>query len=39
MKVALIGATGFVGAAMLGELLARAHEVVALARGTPDAAC
>lgn len=32
MKVALIGATGFVGAAMLGELLARGHEVVELAR-------
>lgn len=32
MKVALIGSTGFVGAAMLGELLARGHEVVALAR-------
>lgn len=32
MKVALIGATGFVGAAVLGELLQRGHEVVALAR-------
>ena len=32
MKVALIGATGFVGAAVLQELLSRGHEVVALAR-------
>ena len=32
MKVALIGATGFVGAALLDELLRRGHEVTALAR-------
>ena len=32
MKVALIGATGFVGAALLDELLSRGHEVTALAR-------
>lgn len=32
MKVALIGATGFVGAVVLDELLARGHEVVALVR-------
>ncbi len=32
MKVALIGATGFVGKALLEELLARGHEVTALAR-------
>lgn len=32
MKVALIGATGFVGAAVLQELVQRGHEVVALAR-------
>ncbi len=32
MKVALIGATGFVGSALLEELLSRGHEVTALAR-------
>jgi len=32
MKVALIGATGFVGAGVLEELLSRGHEVVALLR-------
>lgn len=32
MKVALIGGTGFVGSALLDELLHRGHEVVALAR-------
>lgn len=32
MQVALIGATGFVGAALLQELLQRGHEVVALVR-------
>ena len=32
MKVALIGATGFVGSAVLKELLQRGHEVVALVR-------
>ena len=32
MKVALIGATGFVGAGVLEELLQRGHEVVVLAR-------
>lgn len=32
MKVALIGGTGFVGSALLDELLRRGHEVVALAR-------
>ena len=32
MKVALIGATGFVGMALLQELLNRGHEVVALVR-------
>lgn len=32
MKVTLIGATGFVGAALLDELLQRGHEVVALVR-------
>lgn len=35
MKVALIGATGFVGNALLDELLARGHQVTALARN-PD---
>ncbi|WP_294254610.1 NAD(P)H-binding protein [uncultured Comamonas sp.] len=37
MKVALIGATGFVGAGLLDELLRRGHEVVALVR-KPEAA-
>lgn len=32
MKIALIGATGFVGSALLTELLARGHSVTALAR-------
>lgn len=32
MKVALIGATGFVGAPLLQELISRGHEVVAIAR-------
>lgn len=32
MKIALIGATGFVGSAVLTELLQRKHEVTALAR-------
>ena len=32
MKIALIGATGFVGKAALSELLARGHAVTALAR-------
>jgi putative NADH-flavin reductase len=35
MKIALIGATGFVGAPVLAELLARGHQVSALAR-TPS---
>jgi uncharacterized protein len=32
MKIALIGATGFVGAAVLAELMQRGHDVTALAR-------
>lgn len=32
MKIALIGATGFVGTALLEELLQRGHQVTALAR-------
>jgi len=32
MKIALIGATGFVGSAVLAELLTRQHEVTAVAR-------
>jgi putative NADH-flavin reductase len=32
MKIALIGATGFVGTAVLAELLRRGHDVTALAR-------
>ncbi|RZU00737.1 NAD(P)-dependent oxidoreductase [Rivibacter subsaxonicus] len=35
MKIALIGATGFVGSAVLAEALARGHAVTALAR-TPS---
>ncbi len=35
MKIALIGATGFVGAPVLAELLSRGHQVTALAR-TPS---
>ncbi|WP_165042206.1 NAD(P)-dependent oxidoreductase [Dysgonomonas sp. ZJ709] len=34
MKVALIGATGFVGSHILKELLTRKHEVTAIARNT-----
>jgi putative NADH-flavin reductase len=34
MKVALIGATGFVGKAVLNELLERGHNVTAIARNT-----
>ncbi len=37
MKIALIGATGFVGAAILNELTSRNHEVTAIAR-TPKKA-
>ncbi len=33
MKIALIGATGFVGTALLKEFLNRGNEVIALARG------
>ena len=33
MNIALIGATGFVGSALLQELLQRGHQVTALARG------
>lgn len=34
MKIALIGATGFVGSAILKEALDRGHEVTAIARNT-----
>ncbi len=34
MKIALIGATGFVGSAVLAELLRRQHEVTAVMRDT-----
>lgn len=34
MKVALIGATGFVGSPLLAELLSRGHQVTVLARNT-----
>lgn len=32
MKIALIGATGFVGRALLPELLQRGHQVTAVVR-------
>ncbi len=32
MKMALIGATGFVGSAILREALSRGHDVTAIAR-------
>ena len=32
MKIALIGATGFVGSKVLAEALQRGHQVTALAR-------
>ena len=32
MKIALIGATGFVGTALVAELLQRGHQVTALVR-------
>ena len=34
MKVALIGASGFVGKALLNELVNRGNEVIAIARNT-----
>lgn len=34
MKLALIGATGFVGSAVLNEALNRGHQVTAIARNT-----
>lgn len=34
MKIALIGATGYVGSAVLSEALERGHEVTAIARNT-----
>ena len=36
MKVALIGATGFVGKTVLNELLQREHQVTAIARHPED---
>jgi putative NADH-flavin reductase len=38
MKIALIGATGFVGSAILNELTSRNHEVTAIARTPKEAA-
>ena len=35
MKIALIGATGFVGSALLKEALSRGHQVTAISRN-PD---
>jgi len=37
MKVALTGATGFIGSHVLGELQSRGHEVTALVRGDAQA--
>ncbi|WP_031527919.1 NAD(P)-dependent oxidoreductase [Dyadobacter crusticola] len=34
MKIALIGATGFVGSHVLQELISRGHDVIAIARNT-----
>ena len=34
MKIAIIGATGFVGSAILNELASRNHEITAIARNT-----
>ncbi|KAF2509209.1 NAD(P)H-binding protein [Flavobacterium zhairuonense] len=36
MKIALIGATGFVGSAILNELAGRKHEITAIARTPKD---
>lgn len=38
MKIALIGATGFVGSAILNELAGRKHEITAIARTPKDTA-
>lgn len=38
MKIALIGATGFVGSAILNELTGRNHEVTAIARNPKETA-
>jgi uncharacterized protein YbjT (DUF2867 family) len=38
MKVALTGATGFIGSHILTELQAHGHEVTALVRDDPQAA-
>lgn len=38
MKIALIGATGFVGSAILNELTSRNHEVTAISRTPKDTA-
>ncbi len=32
MKIALLGATGFVGTALLSEALARGHQITAIVR-------
>jgi putative NADH-flavin reductase len=34
MKIAIIGATGFVGSSILNELASRNHEIIAIARNT-----
>ncbi|SHJ18077.1 NAD(P)-dependent oxidoreductase [Propionispora hippei] len=39
MKIALIGATGFVGSQLVGEALSRGHQVTAISRDTSKLTC
>ena len=36
MRVLVTGARGFIGGAVLGELAARGHEIVAIGRNSPQ---